>query len=86
MSSYPYADRFEIHRSLPEVGLTRAEVLSQLHTMAKEEDVFWEGGKVSGTITFAEGAGANWPGGARPSPATRRPHQALLTDAGRVRP
>src|ERR1035441_1166747 len=50
MSSYPYADRFEIHRSLPEVGVTRDEVLSQLHTMAKEEDVFWEGGKVSGTM------------------------------------
>ena len=49
-STYPYADRFEIHRRLPEVGLSRDEVLSQLHTMAKEEDVFWEGGKVSGTM------------------------------------
>ena len=47
-STYPYADRFEIHRRLPEVGLSRDEVLSQLHTMAKEEDVFWEGGKVLG--------------------------------------
>ncbi len=50
MSSYPYADRFAIHRSLPEVGLSREEVLDQLHTMAKEEDTFWEGGKVSGTM------------------------------------
>jgi sphinganine-1-phosphate aldolase len=49
-SAYPYADRFEIHRRLPEVGMSRDEVLSQLHTMAKEEDVFWEGGKVSGTM------------------------------------
>jgi hypothetical protein len=27
MSTYPYADRFEIHRVLPEVGLSREEVL-----------------------------------------------------------
>ena len=50
MSDYPYADRFEIHRALPETGLSRAEVLGQLHTMATEEDQFWEGGKVSGTM------------------------------------
>ena len=45
-STYPYADRFEIHRRLPEIGLGRDEVLSQLHTMANEEDVFWEGGSL----------------------------------------
>src|ERR1700733_10316117 len=49
-SNFPYADRFEIHRALPETGMSRDEVLSQLHSMAKEEDVFWEGGKVSGTM------------------------------------
>ena len=40
MSSYPYADRFEIHRTLPEKGLSRDEVISQLRTMATEEDQF----------------------------------------------
>ena len=50
MSTYPYADRFEIHRNLPEVGLPREEVLSQLRTMAVEEDAFWETGKCSGTM------------------------------------
>jgi glutamate/tyrosine decarboxylase-like PLP-dependent enzyme len=50
MSTYPYADRFEIHRSLPEIGLPREEVLSQLRTMASEEDAFWETGKCSGTM------------------------------------
>ena len=50
MSTYPYADRFEIHRSLPDVGLPRQEVLSQLRTMAVEEDAFWETGKCSGTM------------------------------------
>src|SRR6202044_3547993 len=50
MSSYPYADRFEIHRTLPESGLPRPEVLDQLRTMATEEDAFWETGKCSGTM------------------------------------
>jgi sphinganine-1-phosphate aldolase len=50
VSSYPYADRFEIHRTLPEVGRRREDVLAQLHTMATEEDRFWETGKVSGTM------------------------------------
>jgi sphinganine-1-phosphate aldolase len=50
MTSYPYADRFEIHRTLPETGQPREEVLSELRTMAAEEDAFWETGKCSGTM------------------------------------
>ena len=50
MSDYPYADRFAINRTLPEHGMARAEVLEQLHTMATEEDAFWETGKCSGTM------------------------------------
>ena len=50
MSDYPYADRFAVHRTLPEHGMARAEVLEQLHTMATEEDAFWETGKCSGTM------------------------------------
>jgi sphinganine-1-phosphate aldolase len=50
MSAYPYADRFAINRTLPEKGMTRDEVLEQLHVMASEEDTSWEGGKVSGTM------------------------------------
>jgi glutamate/tyrosine decarboxylase-like PLP-dependent enzyme len=49
-SSYPYADRFEIHRSLPRDGTPRQMVLEQLRTMATEEDAFWETGKCSGTM------------------------------------
>ena len=48
MSNYPYADRFAIHRSLPERGMSREEVLSQLRTMATEEDAFWETRQVLG--------------------------------------
>jgi len=50
MSSYPYADRFAINRTLPEAGMSRDEVLAELHAMAKEEDAFWETGKCSGTM------------------------------------
>jgi glutamate/tyrosine decarboxylase-like PLP-dependent enzyme len=50
MSPFPYADRFEVHRTLPEQGSPRSEVLAELHTMAKEEDAFWETGKCSGTM------------------------------------
>jgi glutamate/tyrosine decarboxylase-like PLP-dependent enzyme len=50
MSDYPYADRFAVHRSLPEQGTSREDVLAQLHTMATEEDAFWETGKCSGTM------------------------------------
>jgi glutamate/tyrosine decarboxylase-like PLP-dependent enzyme len=50
MSEYPYADRFPVHRTLPETGRPREEVLAQLETMAKEEDAFWETGKCSGTM------------------------------------
>ncbi|HEX3796157.1 MAG TPA: aminotransferase class V-fold PLP-dependent enzyme [Acidimicrobiales bacterium] len=50
MADYPYADRFEIHRTLPEKGMSREEVMDQLTTMATEEDTSWEGGKVSGTM------------------------------------
>src|SRR5947209_10395142 len=50
MSAYPYADRFTIHRSLPERGTARGEVLAELRAMASEEDAFWETGKCSGTM------------------------------------
>ncbi|MCX7621051.1 MAG: pyridoxal-dependent decarboxylase [Acidimicrobiales bacterium] len=50
MNAYPYADRFEVHRTLPDKGVAREEVLAQLREMAEEEDAFWETGKVSGTM------------------------------------
>src|ERR1700719_1039379 len=50
MSKFPYADRFPVNRALPPKGTPRDEVLAQLHTMATEEDAFWETGKCSGTM------------------------------------
>ncbi|MHB1584711.1 MAG: pyridoxal phosphate-dependent decarboxylase family protein [Acidimicrobiales bacterium] len=50
MSSFPYQDRFAVHRRFPEHGTDRADVLEQLSTMATEEDAFWETGRCSGTM------------------------------------
>jgi sphinganine-1-phosphate aldolase len=48
--AYPYLDRFEVNRRLPEHGRAREDVLAELAIMAKEEDAFWETGKCSGTM------------------------------------
>jgi glutamate/tyrosine decarboxylase-like PLP-dependent enzyme len=50
MSDFPYAERFTVNRELPEHGRAPEDVLTELHTMATEEDAFWESGKVSGTM------------------------------------
>jgi sphinganine-1-phosphate aldolase len=50
MSPYPYADRVPVHRTLPETGLPRQEILAILGSMAAEEDRAWEGGRCSGTM------------------------------------
>jgi sphinganine-1-phosphate aldolase len=50
MSTFPYEGRFAVHRTLPEEGTPRAEILAELHTMATEEDASWETGKCSGTM------------------------------------
>ncbi len=48
--TFPYQDRYEVHRSLPEKGTPRDDVLQALRSMAEEEDAFWETGKCSGTM------------------------------------
>src|SRR6476659_10248158 len=50
MADFPYADRFVVNRTLPDQGRPREDVLAELHTMATEEDAFWETGKCSGTM------------------------------------
>jgi sphinganine-1-phosphate aldolase len=50
MSPFPYQDRFEVHRRLPESGTPRSELLAELHLMATQEDATWESGKCSGTM------------------------------------
>lgn len=49
-TDYPYKDRFEVNRKLPEQGRPREEILRELAEMASEEDAGWETGKCSGTM------------------------------------
>lgn len=48
--SHPYAERFGVSRALPERGRSREELLTELRTMAAEEDEVWTGGRCSGTM------------------------------------
>jgi sphinganine-1-phosphate aldolase len=47
---YPYKDRFEPYSSIPEKGREPEEIYNKLHTIAEEEDKFWETGLISGTM------------------------------------
>jgi sphinganine-1-phosphate aldolase len=47
---YPYAERFGVSREIPDAGRSREEILTELRTMASEEDKAWEDGKCSGTM------------------------------------
>jgi sphinganine-1-phosphate aldolase len=50
VSTYPYADRFEVHRVLPDEGVARERVLAEIDQMAAAEDPTWETGQCSGTM------------------------------------
>lgn len=49
-STFPYAERYGVNRTLPEKGRARDDVLRELREIASEEDSFWETGKISGTM------------------------------------
>ena len=50
MSRFPYADEFEVHRTMPEEGTPRSEILAMMSDMAARENVVWENGQCSGTM------------------------------------
>jgi glutamate/tyrosine decarboxylase-like PLP-dependent enzyme len=50
MSGFPYADRYAIHRTLPEEGTPKDVVLDELAAMSAAENPTWEGGQCSGTM------------------------------------
>ncbi|MGC2174518.1 MAG: aminotransferase class V-fold PLP-dependent enzyme [Acidimicrobiales bacterium] len=50
MGGYPYQDKFEVHRTLPEEGTDKDAVLAMLATMSEAENPAWETGQVSGTM------------------------------------
>ncbi len=50
MSGFPYEDKFEVHRTLPDEGTDKETILSMLSTMSAAENPAWETGQVSGTM------------------------------------
>jgi sphinganine-1-phosphate aldolase len=47
---YPYRDRYEAYRRLPETGVDRERLLAAVAEMAKREDAPAEAGKISGSL------------------------------------
>ena len=47
---HPYADRYEVHSTMPEQGVSRDEILRELREMSTEEDAKGDSGRVSGSI------------------------------------
>ena len=50
VSLYPYAERFPVVRSFPQVGRPRVEVLSEIDVMSEVEDSPYHEGRISGSI------------------------------------
>ncbi|MEO5899737.1 MAG: aminotransferase class V-fold PLP-dependent enzyme [Ilumatobacteraceae bacterium] len=50
VSLHPYAGRFDVHRSIPEHGVSREEILDEITQMSKEENAKGDSGRVSGSI------------------------------------
>jgi glutamate/tyrosine decarboxylase-like PLP-dependent enzyme len=50
MSDFPYADRYLVHRTMPDEGTPRAQVLAMLSFMSTTENAAWESGSCSGTM------------------------------------
>jgi glutamate/tyrosine decarboxylase-like PLP-dependent enzyme len=50
MSYYPYAERFPVNRRMPESGRSPEEIAAELRSIADEENGYWEGGQVSGSM------------------------------------
>ena len=53
-SFYPYRERYEQHRAIPERPVSRDEVLQTVTTMAHEEDALADSGKVSGSLYLGD--------------------------------
>lgn len=47
---HPYADRYDVHASLPEEGVGREVILRELREMSTAEDAMGDSGRVSGSI------------------------------------
>ena len=50
MSRFPYLDEYQVHRTMPDEGTAREEILAMMSDMASRENVVWEDGRCSGTM------------------------------------
>jgi sphinganine-1-phosphate aldolase len=50
VSRFPYYDEYDVHRTMPDEGTPREEILVMMSDMATRENVVWEGGHCSGTM------------------------------------
>ena len=50
MSRFPYLDEYDVHRTMPDEGTAREEILAMMNDMAVRENVVWEDGQCSGTM------------------------------------
>ena len=50
MGLYPYVDRYQVERSLPQAGRSRDEILAEIRAMSTIEDALADEGKISGSI------------------------------------
>jgi len=50
VSRFPYSDEYEIHRTMPDAGTPKEDILAMMSEMASRENVVWEGGHCSGTM------------------------------------
>ena len=50
MSRFPYLDEYEVHRTMPDEGMSREAILAMMSDMASRENVAWEDGHCSGTM------------------------------------
>jgi sphinganine-1-phosphate aldolase len=50
VSRFPYLDEYEVHRTMPDEGTSREEILAMMSAMASRENVVWEDGHCSGTM------------------------------------
>jgi sphinganine-1-phosphate aldolase len=50
VSRFPYYDEYEVHRTMPDEGTARGEILAMMKEMAARENVVWEDGHCSGTM------------------------------------
>jgi len=50
VSRFPYLDEYEVHRTMPDEGTPREEILAMMNDMALRENVVWEDGQCSGTM------------------------------------